>query len=83
MHQADVRIKGHGKAETPKFIYDFSFIGWILLSMCTLGIVGIFFANPYKYASDAELYLAIRSGEIKTRDTSEEPKDVHVNTFEL
>ena len=51
--------------------------------MCTLGIVGIFFANPYKYASDAELYLAIRSGEIKTRDTSEEPKDVHVNTFEL
>lgn len=65
------------------FIYDFSFIGWILLSMCTLGIVGIFFANPYKYASDAELYLAIRSGEIKTRDTSEEPEDVHVNTFEL
>ena len=27
--------------------------------------------------------LAIRSGEIKTRDTSEEPEDVHVNTFEL
>lgn len=65
------------------FIYDFSFIGWILLSMCTLGIVGIFFVNPYKYASDAELYLAIRSGEIKTRDISEEPEDVHVNTFEL
>ena len=55
----------------------------LILPMCTLGIVGIFFANPYKYASDAELYLAIRSGEIKTRDTSEEPEDVHVNTFEL
>lgn len=65
------------------FIYDFSFIGWILLSMCTLGIAGIFYTNPYKYAADAELYLAIRSGEIKTRDTSEEPEDVHVNTFEL
>ena len=65
------------------FIYDLSFIGRILLSMCTLGIVGIFFANPYKYASDAELYLAIRSGEIKTRDTSEEPKEVQVNSIEL
>ena len=73
-------MEGH---KLDAFIYDLSFIGWILLSMCTLGIAGTFYTNPYKYAADAELYLAIRSGEIKTRDTSEEPEDVHVNTFEL
>ena len=73
-------MEGH---KLNSFIYDLSFIGWMLLSACTLGIVGIFYANPYKYASDAELYLAIRSGEIKTRETPEEPEDAHVNTFEL
>lgn len=73
-------MEGH---KLNSFIYDLSFIGWMLLSACTLGIVGIFYANPYKCASDAELYLAIRSGEIKTRETPEEPEDAHVNTFEL
>lgn len=41
------------------FIYDLSFIGWILLDIFTLGIVGLFWVHPYKCSSDAALYLAI------------------------
>lgn len=42
------------------FVLDLSFIGWIILSVCTLGIVGVFYTNPYMYATDAELYKAIK-----------------------
>ena len=44
------------------FVYDLSFIGWHLLSAFTCGLVGIFYVNPYKAASDAALYEAIRYG---------------------
>ena len=42
------------------FILDLSFIGWALLSVLTLGIVGIFWYGPYKYNTDAALYLAVK-----------------------
>lgn len=51
-------MKGH-KWRT--FVLDLSFIGWDILSVLTLGLVGIFYANPYQCATDAELYRAIRS----------------------
>lgn len=38
------------------FILDLSFIGWALLTVVTCGIVGIFYANPYREATFAELY---------------------------
>lgn len=38
------------------FILDLSFIGWGVLSIFTCGIVGIFWAIPYKAAANAELY---------------------------
>ena len=38
------------------FILDLSFIGWGVLSIFTCGIVGIFWAIPYKAATNAELY---------------------------
>lgn len=38
------------------FILDLSFIGWAILSAITCGIVGIFYANPYREATFAELY---------------------------
>ena len=41
------------------FVYDLSFIGWILLSIFTAGILLLFYVNPYKYSSDAELYLTL------------------------
>ena len=42
------------------FVLDLSFFGWILLTICTCGILGIFYVNPYIYATDAELYQAIK-----------------------
>ena len=42
------------------FVLDLSFLGWILLTICTCGILGIFYVNPYIYATDAELYQAIK-----------------------
>lgn len=41
------------------FILDLSFIGWHILSVATCGLVGIFWTNPYYYATDAELYLTL------------------------
>ena len=46
------------------FVLDLSFLGWILLGCLTLGILNLVFVNPYKAATDAELYLALSgSGE--------------------
>lgn len=42
------------------FILDLSFIGWQILSIITLGLVGIFYVNPYKGLTDAALYMALR-----------------------
>lgn len=42
------------------FVLDLSFIGWQILSGLTFGILGIFFVNPYIYATKAELYLALK-----------------------
>ena len=42
------------------FLYDLSFIGWIILSCITCFIVHIFYVGPYKACSDAELYTAIK-----------------------
>ena len=39
------------------------FIGWMLLSLISLGLVGIFWTNPYKNNADAALYYAIRNSQ--------------------
>ena len=41
------------------FLLDLSFIGWLILSACTLGIVGIFWTNPYMESTNAALYLEL------------------------
>ncbi len=41
------------------FVLDLSFLGWNLLSLLTLGILGIFYVAPYERATDAELYKAL------------------------
>ena len=48
------RMMDGQKMET--FILDLSFIGWGILSALTCGIVGIFYASPYREATFAELY---------------------------
>ena len=38
------------------FVLDLSFIGWDILSGCTLGILGIFYVEPYRQQTYAALY---------------------------
>jgi uncharacterized membrane protein len=41
------------------FVLDLSFLGWYLLGTLALGI-GTLFVHPYKFSTDAQLYLALR-----------------------
>ena len=42
------------------FKLDLSFIGWILLGVLTVGLVNIFWTNPYMESAQAALYLKLR-----------------------
>ncbi len=42
------------------FVLELSFIGWVLLSVLTCGILSIFYVNPYMYQTYAELYHSLR-----------------------
>ena len=42
------------------FFLDLSFIGWILLSILTCGILAIFWVAPYINATECELYRFLR-----------------------
>ena len=48
------------------FCLDFSFIGWALLSACTLGI-GDLFLNPYTRMATAHFYLNLSRGSAGSR----------------
>lgn len=42
------------------FVTDLSFILWYMLNGLTLGILGIFYLNPYIHATRAEMYAFLR-----------------------
>lgn len=42
------------------FLLDLSFIGWMLLSLITCGLVGIFYEKPYRSSSRAALYQELK-----------------------
>lgn len=42
------------------FVLNLSFILWEILSILTLGIVGVLYVKPYEEATKAELYLALK-----------------------
>lgn len=44
------------------FVLDLSFMGWHILSVFTLGILSIFYVNPYVYQTDAALFEALNGG---------------------
>lgn len=56
------------------FLFDFSFIGWLLLGVITCGI-GLLFLEPYMEASFAELYQKLREKALSNgfADASELP----------
>jgi len=47
------------------FVLDLSFLGWYILGALCLGI-GVFFVNPYAFATEAELYLVLRGNAIQS-----------------
>lgn len=51
------------------FLMDLSFIGWVLLSIITCGIVGILYEEPYRNSSKAALYLKLK--ELETPSVNE------------
>ena len=50
------------------FVLDLSFIGWEILSGLTAGILGIFWVNPYVFATNAELYLELSDGNVAPQE---------------
>ncbi len=53
------------------FWFDLTFIGWQILSICTFGILGIFYVNPYYYQSCAMLYDALKIEDQKNNTTND------------
>ena len=43
------------------FVLDMSFFGWNFLSLLTMGLLSIFFVNPYNSATIAELYVILKN----------------------
>jgi hypothetical protein len=56
---AESRRMMHGQ-KWRAFVLDLSFLGWNILSALTLGILGIFYVQPYMNATHAALYEALR-----------------------
>lgn len=48
------------------FVLGLSFIGWGLLSLLTLGLVGAFYTDPYMRSSIAQYYLEVRDQALRT-----------------
>lgn len=51
-------MKGH---KWQCFVFELSFLGWEILGFLTLGILNIFYTNPYKMASFAGYYESLRN----------------------
>lgn len=45
------------------FVLDCSFIGYLLLSLFTFGLLNLFYVTPYKLLTDAELYTVLKRKE--------------------
>ncbi|MCI9447720.1 MAG: DUF975 family protein [Lachnospiraceae bacterium] len=52
----EMMLGNKGKA----FLLDLSFLGWYILSGLTLGLLGIFYVNPYVNQTDAALYQKLK-----------------------
>ena len=49
------------------FVLDLSFIGWEILSLFTFGLLNIFYVNPYKVATNVELYEILKKNAIENK----------------
>lgn len=63
------------------FLLDFSFIGWEILNFLTLGLLGIFFLNPYSEGANAEFYKKIL---VSKKEKKESIRNINrLNDFNL
>lgn len=46
------------------FVLDLSFIGWGILSVFTIGILGVFYVSPYRNMTNAALYEKLEYGKL-------------------
>lgn len=56
-------MKGH---KWEYFVLGLSFIGWGLLSLLTLGLLGALYTGPYMRSSIAQYYLEVRNEALRT-----------------
>jgi uncharacterized membrane protein len=49
------------------FVLDLSFIGWEILSLFTFGLLNILYVNPYKIATNVELYEVLKKEAIENK----------------
>ena len=60
LERSEAMMNGH---RWERFVLDLSFIGWILVSIFTLGLGYIFYVGPYISATEAEFYRAVKEAE--------------------
>lgn len=41
------------------FVFDLSYIGWFILGGLTLGLLNVFWTNPYRQSANADIYLRL------------------------
>ena len=56
-------MKGH---KWEFFVFQLSFLGWMILSMFTLGLLSVFYVDPYYYAAQAGYYVELKKLCIET-----------------
>lgn len=57
LRQSKAMMKGN---KWKAFVLDLSFLGWDILSVITLGILGVFYVEPYKMLTNAALYEKLK-----------------------
>lgn len=49
------------------FVLDLSFLAWDILGVCTVGVLNIFYIEPYKRLTDAGLYQKLKEEQMMVR----------------
>lgn len=52
-------------------VLDLSFLGWMILSALTFGLISVFYVHPYREATEVELYMVLRKNMLE-KDGSKE-----------
>lgn len=64
LHQAFAESKKMMRGQKWKaFVLDLSFLGWQLLNLLTLGILGVFYVKPYMLLTGAALYRRLNGAD--------------------